>query len=62
VADDSEGKAQGHGRRGDQEDNQARWHPGSLQVLLTSQPKTMPTPTSPTSVIIRGPELGIKIK
>ena len=26
------------------------WHPGSLQVLLTSQPKTMPTATSPTSL------------
>jgi len=32
------------------------WQPGSLQVLLVSQPKTMPMPTSPPSLILEPPE------
>lgn len=31
------------------------WHPGSPQVLLTRQPKTMPTPTRATSFIREPP-------
>jgi len=49
VPDQREKEAQGHDRRGDEDDDQTR-HPGSLQVLLASQPRTTPTPTSPLSL------------
>ena len=33
---------------------QPSWQPGSLQVLLASQPRTTPTPTSPAFLMRRG--------
>jgi hypothetical protein len=51
VADDSAGKAQGHDRRGDQEDNQAELASGVAPGLAHQPTQNDANVTSPTSLI-----------